>query len=203
MIRPVHRFTHTSFPLLCVFFLFLLFFLSTFFYVTATSDFFFSTKQTKKLSFQPIFCGWLGGRVSSWQWGLRRPAALSLSGGPAALLSVSPLSCARWQQRQAGKMGARRDDMWQRLRARLAGTQRARESPALLERRRTLLFMPLGSAPRDNEKIITTTVSRESTFRQLWQVTFVCLGNLEIKLPAGIFLGAQIDLGSAFWFQAA
>lgn len=38
-------------------------------------------------------------------------------------LSVSSAVFDSWQKRQTGKMGKRRDDMWQRLHARFAGTQ--------------------------------------------------------------------------------
>lgn len=57
-------------------------------------------------------------------------------------------------------MGGRRDDMRQRLHARLAGTQHACESSGLLRRRQTLLFIALGAAPenKNKKKITTTTV---------------------------------------------
>lgn len=114
--------------------------------------------------------GWANRIASSWESGLYRPAVLSVSEAFCDPLHV-PAVFACWQQRQAGKMGARRDDMWQRLHARLAGTRQACESSGLLQHCQTLLFIALGVAPENKKKkkIITTTVTlgyawEDSTF---------------------------------------
>lgn len=77
---------------------------------------------------------------------LRAPFALVF------LLSVSAV-CGRWQKRQTAKMGGRRDDMWQRLYARLAGTQYAPESSEPLWHHQTPRFIALAAAPRGKFKI--------------------------------------------------
>lgn len=51
-----------------------------------------------------------------------------------------------WQKRQTEKIGGRRDDMWQRLHARLAGTQHASESSEPQRRHETQWFTALAAS---------------------------------------------------------
>lgn len=154
------------------------------------------------LPWQMFTAGWVEWRpVGSRVFTAR--AVLSVSEASRDPLRV-PAVFACWQQRQARKMGARRDDMWQRLHARLAGTRQACESSGLLQHCQTLLFIALGLAPENKQKkkIITSAVWLRYvwedltflTFWQFWRIIFSLTASKKIykflilmQINAGMF----------------
>lgn len=128
----------------------LFYFLATFNFSAVTDMF---EMFTCYLFLPSIFCcfgkvyGWMDGWVAGWIDGI-----IFLFGDWTAVPVCSEASCVSavfgcWQQRQAGKMGVRRDDMWQRLHARLAGTQYACESSKPPRHHQTPRFIALATAP--------------------------------------------------------